>query len=113
MDVHTVVVVTGAVVGATYTVVGVVVRTVVGAEPRDVVVVVGVVVVTPGRVTVVVGVAVPDATTFGAFAAYPTSTADVAAEPMMINWVTRRVRAKRLSRCWGVRCLSVIRFPGP
>lgn len=115
MDVHTVVVVTGAVVGATYTVVGVVDRTVVEVEPRDVVVVVvgDVVVVVGVPVTVVVGLDEPEATTFGALAATPTSTADVTAEPMMISWVMRRTRAKRLSRCWGVRCLGVIRFPSP
>jgi len=112
VDVHTVVVVTGAVVGATYTVVGVVVRTVVDVDPREgfVVVVVGRVVVVVVEVTVVVGVVVGVATTLGAFAAIPTRTADVAAEPITINWVMRRTRAKRLSRCWGVRCLGVIRF---
>jgi sulfite exporter TauE/SafE len=111
VDVHTVVVVTGAVVGATYTVVGVVVRTVVDVDPRDVVVVVvGAVVVVVGLVMVVVGL---EATTRGALAATPTRTADVAAEPITMSWVKRRTRAKRLSRCWGVRCLGVIRFPGP
>jgi hypothetical protein len=87
VDVHTVVVVTGAVVGATYTVVGVV-RTVVDVESRDLVVVVvvgDVVVVTAGLVTVVVGVDETEATTFGALAATPTRTAEVTAEPIMMS----------------------------
>jgi hypothetical protein len=35
--------------------------------------------------------------------AYPTKSADVAHEPKKIAWVTCRTRAKRRSRCWGVR----------
>ena len=50
--------------------------------------------------TVVAGIVV---TTRAALAAYPTKSADVAHEPKKIAWVTWRMRAKPLSRCWGVR----------
>jgi hypothetical protein len=123
--VHTVVVVTGTVVG---TVVGVVVVTgfVVGVEVLPDVVVVGdgtvvvalssdddepspesveVLVVVEGTVTgvVVAGFAAP--------AKYITATPEMTPEPTRSAWVSRRTRAKRRSRCWGVRGVGVIRFP--
>jgi hypothetical protein len=124
--VHTVVVVTGTVVG---TVVGVVVAVtgfVVGVEvpPEVVVVVEGVVVVALSSddvepssefvdVLVVVegtvaGVVV---TGFAAPAKYITATPEMTPEPTSTAWVSRRTRAKRRSRCCGVRGVGVIRFP--
>ena len=137
MELQTVVVVTGAVVGGVETVVGValctvvgvvrtvvgVVRAVVGVLLRTVVAVVGFVVVVAwardvvvvvelgtevgvvGTVTVVVG--------FTALASAATRTADSAHDPRKINWVKRRTRAKRRSRCWGVRSVGTIRFLCP
>ena len=126
------VVVTGTVVG---TVVGVVVAVtgfVVGVEvsPEPVVVVEGVVVV-DGVVVValssddvepssefvdvlvvvegtVTGVVV---TGFAAPAKYITATPEMTPEPTSSAWVSRRTRAKRRSRCCGVRGVGVIRFP--
>jgi hypothetical protein len=116
------------VVGVTFlTVVGVVgfVRAVVvGVVPAAVVTVRRTVVVVTGRVVVVallvallvvvegVVVGVVDTGTvvseWAALAAYPTKRADVAAEPKKIAWVTCRTRAKRRSRCWGVRLEGAI-----
>jgi hypothetical protein len=124
--VHTVVVVTGTVVG---TVVGVVVAVtgfVVGVEvpPEVVVVVEGVVVVAlssddvePSSAFVDVLVVVEGTvagvvvTGFAAPAKYITATPEMTPEPTSTAWVSRRTRAKRRSRCCGVRGVGVIRFP--
>lgn len=53
--------------------------------------------------TVLTGLALP--------ARYVTSSADTSPEPRRRAWVIRRARAKRRSRCWGVRVEGVIRFP--
>jgi len=100
------------VVGVVRTVVGVLLCTVVDVVSfvvvvswaRDVVVVVapGTEVVVVGTVTVVVGLT--------ALASAATRTADSAHDPKKINCVKRRTRAKRRSRCWGVRSVGTIRF---
>lgn len=48
-------------------------------------------------------------TAWALVAANPTSAADVAPAPTKTVWVSRRTRAKRRSRCWGVRgwCFTV------
>ena|GEM_PF-1524094 len=127
--VHTVVVVTGTVVGVVVAVTGFVV----GVEaPPELVVVEGVVVVAlssddvepssefvagvvvEGTVTGVVvegtvtGVVV---TGFAEPAKYITATPEMTPEPTSSAWVSRRTRAKRRSRCCGVRGVGVIRFP--
>jgi hypothetical protein len=63
------------------------------------------VVVVGGAVTVVVGLT--------ALASAATRTADSAHDPRKINCVKRRTRAKRRSRCWGVRSAGTIRFLCP
>jgi hypothetical protein len=126
VELQTVVVVTGAVVGVVYVVVGVLFFTVVVVPWRTVVGVVftvvvvtpflSVVVVAPARVVVVVaagievvvvGVVVVVLT---ALASAVTRTADITHDPRKIIWVKRRTRAKRRSRCWGVRSVGTIGF---
>ncbi|MGC1418489.1 MAG: hypothetical protein WA786_00015 [Acidimicrobiales bacterium] len=118
------VVVVGTVVGGAWTVVVVVARCVVVVEcARAAVVVVegerAVVVVLFARVVVVLvgGVVVVEleatevvvVTALGAlFAMKPTMRPDATPEPMKIVRVRRRTRAKRRSRCWGVRRWGVI-----
>lgn len=63
------------------------------------VVVVGVVVV----VEVVEGAVVVESTGVALLAKKPTITPETTPEPMKTDWVRRRTRAKRRSRCWGVR----------
>jgi hypothetical protein len=122
-----VVVVVGTVVGGAWTVVVVVGRSVVVVvRVRAAVVVVvfvrpAVVVVLLARAVVVLvgGVVVVElvatevdvvvVTALGAlFAMKPTMTPDATPEPMKIVRVRRRTRAKRRSRCWGVRRWGVI-----
>ncbi len=112
--VHTVVVVTGTVVGVvTDPVVGVVTDPVVGvvvgasSDSEELLVVVGTVVGTAGTVvgTMTAGLAAP--------ARYTTSTAETTPEPTRRVWVSRRTRANRRSRCWGVRVAGVKGSPHP
>lgn len=116
--VQMVVVVLGTVVGGTYLVVVVVGARVVVVEPivGPVVDVVGlvfgdVVVVLEADVVVVLG---PDVVVVEGFdtrervgvallAKKPTIKPDNTPEPMKTDWVKRRTRANRRSRCWGVR----------
>ena len=132
--VHTVVVVTGTVVGVVVVGAGLVV--VVPDEPEEsdeLLVVVGVVtgtvvgVVTDPVVGVVVGVSsdseellVVVGTVVGRMTAglaaparYTTSAAETTPEPTRRVWVSRRTRANRRSRCWGVRVAGVKGFPHP
>ena len=77
-------------------------------ELSSVVVVAGVVVVVD---VVVEGEGAPggvELTTLVAPAKYVTSRADASPEPKRRTWVRRRARAKRRSRCWGVRAEGVI-----
>jgi hypothetical protein len=70
-----------------------------------------VVVVLDGAVVVLdaIEVGVVVVTALGAlFAMKPTMTPDATPEPMKIVRVRRRTRAKRRSRCWGVRRWGVI-----
>jgi hypothetical protein len=95
--VHTVVVVTGTVVGVEE---GVVVGAGVmepspESSPATVVVVVGAVVVGAGEWMTTTGLAL--------LAAKPTRAPESTPEPRNIVRVRRRTRAKRRSRCWGVR----------
>jgi hypothetical protein len=85
-----------------------VVRCVVAVTRRMIVVVVaavGSVVVASPVVDGIVVEGMVDRTTAecAMLSAYPTKSADVAHEPKKIAWVTCRTRAKRRSRCWGVR----------
>jgi len=86
-----------------------VVRSVVVVVRRRVVVVVAavgsVVVASPAVVdgSVVEGMVEGTTAECATLSAYPTKRADVAHEPKKIAWVTCRTRAKRRSRCWGVR----------
>ena len=118
--VHTVVVVTGTVVGVVVAVTGFVV----GVEaPPELVVVEGVVVVALSSDDVepssefVAGVVVEGTvagvvvTGFAEPAKYITATPEMTPEPTSSAWVSRRTRAKRRSRCCGVRGVGVIRFP--
>jgi hypothetical protein len=124
--VHTVVVVTGTVVGVVVVGAGLVV--VVPDEPEEsdeLLVVVGV--VTGTVVGVVVGVSsdseellVVVGTVVGTMTAglaaparYTTSAAETTPEPTRRVWVSRRTRANRRSRCWGVRVAGVKGFPHP
>jgi hypothetical protein len=124
--VHTVVVVTGTVVGVVVVGAGLVV--VVPDEPEEsdeLLVVVGV--VTETVVGVVVGVSsdseellVVVGTVVGTMTAglaaparYTTSAAETTPEPTRRVWVSRRTRANRRSRCWGVRVAGVKGFPHP
>jgi hypothetical protein len=103
------------VVGVDFTVVGVTpLFTVVGVERVVVVVVAGrdVVVVEPASEVVVVGV-VTVVVALTALASAPTRTAESAHDPRKIIWVMRRTRAKRRSRCWGVRSVGTIGFLSP
>jgi hypothetical protein len=88
-------VVVGVVTG---TVVGVVVG--VSSDSEELLVVVGTVV---GTMTA--GLAAP--------ARYTTSAAETTPEPTRRVWVSRRTRANRRSRCWGVRVAGVKGFPHP
>jgi len=105
-----VVVVVGRVVGGTYLVVVVPVepRTVVPVERAAPVVVVAgaTVVVVEDDVDVVVGVTV--ATGLALPAMKPTSTPEATPEPSKTELEIRRTRAKRRSRCWGVRGWGVM-----
>jgi hypothetical protein len=109
----TVVAVVGTVRGVVAGVVATVLGTVVVVTRWTVVVVVGATVLvvgsSPANVVVVDGVVVNE---WAALAAYPTNSADVAHEPKKIAWVTWRTRAKRRSRCWGVRFEGVIDLLG-
>jgi hypothetical protein len=93
-------------------VVGVVGTVVVGESSLWVVDVVGVVVVVLARGvdgTVVLDVGgVVTVVVLAAFASAATRTADSAHDPRTINCVKRRTRAKRRSRCWGVRFMGTI-----
>lgn len=120
--VHTVVVVTGAVVGTVVLgVVGVVTGFVV-VEPDESsdsdelevegVVVVGVSSDVVDVLLVVEGTVVGVETMgFAAPAKYTTATPESTPEPRRRAWVRRRTRANRRSRCWGVRVAGVIRCP--
>jgi hypothetical protein len=115
--VQVVVVVTGTVVGVVCVVVvvdGAVVVLVVSPDesssPPDVFVVVVVVVVVGVVVVVATGMVVEGTVVvfLGKLAAYPTKATDASPELKKTLKVKRRTRAKRRSRCWGVRCEGVI-----
>ncbi|MHB8379931.1 MAG: hypothetical protein ACYDB2_08455 [Acidimicrobiales bacterium] len=69
-----------------------------------------VVAVVGGTVTGVVTTGVAT-TGFATPAKYITATPEITPEPTRRDWVRRRTRANRRSRCWGVRVAGVIRFP--
>lgn len=96
--VHTVVVVTGTVVGVVD--VGVVVVGV-SSDSDELLVVVGTVVGVVGAVTM----------GFVAPARYATRSTETTPEPTRRVWVSLRTRANRRSRCWGVRVAGVKGFP--
>jgi hypothetical protein len=115
-----VVVVTGTVVGvvvvgAGLVVVGALVAGVVPPDLPDVVVVVFGVVVVDDVVVLEAGellvVVVGEGTMTAGLAAparYTTARAETTPEPTKRAWVSRRTRANRRSRCWGVRVVGVI-----